>query len=44
VLLRFNYLIADVDKLGFITTGASTVLGDVGQNFNAVAVRLQFTN
>ena len=44
VALRFNYLIVDVNKLGFITTGSSTVLGQVGQKFDVMGMRLQFTN
>ena len=44
VLLRFNYLNGKVDKLGFITTGTSTVLGQVGQNFSVYALRLQISN
>ena len=44
VLMRFNYINAKVNRLGFITTGASTVLGQIGQNFDVYAVRLQFSN
>jgi len=44
VLMRFNYLIADVNKLGFAGTGSSATLQQIGQKFNAVGVRLQFSN
>ena len=44
VLMRFNYLIVDVSKLGFVTSGATTSLQQVGQNFTALGVRLQFSN
>ena len=44
VLMRFNYLIVDVGKLGFVTSGGSTTLQPIGQNYNAMGVRLQFTN
>jgi phosphate-selective porin OprO/OprP len=44
VLLRFNYLIVDVNKLGFVTTGGVTTLQQIGQNFTALGARLQFTN
>ncbi len=44
VLMRFNYLIADVDKLGFIGSGTTATLQQIGQKFNAFGVRLQFAN
>ena len=44
VLMRFNYLIVDVSKLGFVTSGGSTTLQEIGQNFTAMCARLQFTN
>jgi phosphate-selective porin OprO/OprP len=44
VLMRFNYLIVDVDKLGFIGSGSSAALQEIGQNFTAFGVRLQFSN
>ena len=44
VLMRFNYLIADVNKLGFVTSAGSTTLQQIGQNFTALGLRLQFTN
>ena len=44
VLMRFNYLIVDVNKLGFVTTGSTTTLQQIGQKFNAFGARLQFTN
>jgi phosphate-selective porin OprO/OprP len=44
VLMRFNYLIVDVNKLGFVTSGSTTTLQQIGQNFNALGLRLQFTN
>jgi len=44
VLMRFNYLFVDVNKLGLVTTAGVTTLQQIGQNFNAFGVRLQFTN
>jgi phosphate-selective porin OprO/OprP len=44
VLLRLNYLIAEVNKLGFVTSNGSTTLQKIGQDFNAFALRLQYTN
>ena len=44
VLMRFNYLHVDVDKLGFVTSGSSTTLQQVGQKFNAFGARLQLSN
>jgi len=44
VLMRLNYLIVDVNKLGFVTSGSSTTLQQVGQKFSAFGARLQFTN
>jgi phosphate-selective porin OprO/OprP len=44
VLMRFNYLIADVNKLGFVTVGSTTTLQQIGQRFTAFGARLQFTN
>ncbi len=44
VLMRFNYLFVDVNKLGVIGSGPSATLQEVGQNFNAFGVRLQFSN
>jgi phosphate-selective porin OprO/OprP len=44
VLMRFNYLIVDVNKLGFVTTAGTTTLQEIGQNFSALGLRLQFTN
>lgn len=44
VLMRFDYLIVDVNKLGFVTTGATTALQPIGQNFNAFGLRLQYSN
>lgn len=44
VLMRFNYLHVDVDKLGFVTNGSSTTLQQVGQQFNAFGARLQLSN
>ena len=42
--MRFNYVIADIDKLGFIGTGATASLQQIGQKFQAVGMRLQFSN
>ena len=44
VLMRFNYLIVDVNKLGVVGTGPSAALRQIGQNFTAFGVRLQFSN
>jgi len=45
ILMRFNYLIADVNKLGFVTPASGpATLQQVGQRFNAFAMRLQYTN
>jgi phosphate-selective porin OprO/OprP len=44
VLMRFNYLIVDVSKLGFVTAGGTTTLQQIGQNFNAFGMRLQYSN
>ena len=44
VLMRFNYLIVDVNKLGFVTAGGTTTLQQIGQKFTAFGARLQFTN
>ena len=44
VLMRFNYLIVDMSKLGFITSGGTTTLQQIGQNFNAFGLRLQYSN
>jgi phosphate-selective porin OprO and OprP len=44
VLMRFNYLIIDVNKLGFVTSGGATTLQQIGQNLNAFALRLQYSN
>ena len=44
VLMRFNYLIVDVNKLGFVTSGGATTLQQIGQNFNAFGLRLQYSN
>ena len=44
VLMRLNYLIAKVNKLGFVTSGGATTLQQIGQDFNAFALRLQYTN
>ena len=44
VLMRFNYLIVDVNKLGFVTSAGATTLQQIGQNFTALGARLQFTN
>lgn len=44
VTMRFNYLIADVNKLGFIDTGGSASLQQIGQTFHAFGMRLQFSN
>ena len=37
VLMRFNYLIVDVNKL-------NAAGQQIGQNFNVLAIRLQFSN
>jgi hypothetical protein len=42
--MRFNYLFVDVNKLGFIGSGSTATLKQIGQSFNAVGVRLQFSN
>ena len=39
VRVMFNYLITDVDKLG-----TAAPFPQIGQNFNTIAVRVQFTN
>jgi phosphate-selective porin OprO and OprP len=44
VTMRFNYLIADVNRLGFIGTGATASLQQIGQKFQAFGMRLQFSN
>lgn len=44
VLMRFNYLRGDVDKLGFVTAGGTTTLQQIGQKFTAVGARLQLSN
>ena len=44
VLMRFNYLIVDVNKLGFVTSAGAATLQEIGQNFTAMGLRLQFTN
>ena len=44
VLMRLDYLIAKVNKLGFVTSSGATTLQQIGQNFNAFGLRLQYSN
>jgi phosphate-selective porin OprO/OprP len=44
VLMRLDYLIAKVNKLGFVTTSGGTTLQQIGQNFHAFGLRLQYSN
>jgi phosphate-selective porin OprO/OprP len=44
VLMRLDYLIAKVNKLGFVTSGGATTLQQIGQNFHAFGLRLQYSN
>jgi phosphate-selective porin OprO/OprP len=44
VLMRFNYLLVDVDKLGVIGSGGTATLAQIGQRFSAFGARLQLTN
>ena len=44
VLMRFNYEIVDLNKLGVVGSGSTATLQQVGQDFDVIAMRLQFTN
>ena len=44
VLMRFNYLLVDVDKLGVVGSGSTATLQQIGQKFSAFGARLQLTN